>query len=125
MVSFHNWIHFILFYFLWLLLWRNNGYVRSLDGNVLSIIGTLVPSVWLLGAYLRSKLTINKVYWILLFLSTFSYLLGELCSFYVESILLIESPSLNLYETFYMLSVFLLICIYFHHMEACENSSIH
>lgn len=110
MVSFHNWIHFILFYFLWLLLWRNNGYVRSLDGNVLSIIGTLVPSVWLLGAYLRSKLTINKVYWILLFLSTFSYLLGELCSFYVESILLIESPSLNLYETFYMLSV--LFCLF-------------
>lgn len=66
---------FILFYFLWLLIWQDNEYLRISGGNVFSIIGTFIPSMWLLSAYRKSKLKITKVYWLLLFLSTFSYLM--------------------------------------------------
>ncbi|SFK36345.1 PAS domain S-box-containing protein/diguanylate cyclase (GGDEF) domain-containing protein [Marinilactibacillus piezotolerans] len=101
---------FILFYFLWLLIWQDNEYLRISGGNVFSIIGTFIPSMWLLSAYRKSKLKINKVYWLLLFLSTFSYLIGEIFSFYSETILIVPSPSLSLYEIFYMASV--LFCLF-------------
>lgn len=98
-------ISLIAFYFGWLLIFENQEFIRTIGGNIFAILGALIPSIWLLGGIKRSTTTEEKIYWLLLFNGTFSYLLAEICWFYIETILSVEITFTGIYDLFYIGSV--------------------
>lgn len=83
-----------LLYYAWLALFQSHDYIQSIGGNVFSIIGPSIATLWLAGAYKRSD-TENKPFWLLMTLGLFSILLAELSSFTYESYFVTSALSLS------------------------------
>ncbi|WP_222591720.1 hypothetical protein, partial [Marinilactibacillus psychrotolerans] len=98
-------ISFIIMYFLWIFIWRDQELVRTTGNNLFSIVGILFPNFWLFRALIRSKSKKDKLYWLLLFLSTCNYLIAEISWFYIETILSSDIGSTGIYDLFYFFSI--------------------
>ncbi|MFL2117367.1 diguanylate cyclase domain-containing protein [Marinilactibacillus psychrotolerans] len=117
-------ISLVLFYFVWLFIWKEQTFIRTTGGNILSVIGVSLPTFWLFKAFLRSNLKVERIYWLFLFLSTVSYLLAELCWFYIETILSESVGFTGIYDLLYIFSVLFYFAAFMYKILAFENKSL-
>ncbi|WP_225744433.1 sensor domain-containing diguanylate cyclase [Marinilactibacillus sp. Marseille-P9653] len=94
------------FYFGWLLFWSDNMNVQTTGGNLISLIGSFVPVLWITDSFRYNQLHRNKRYWQLLLFASASYLLAEFCWIFTDTILTGEPSFPGIYDVFYVLSGF-------------------
>ncbi|MFC4322736.1 EAL domain-containing protein [Litchfieldia salsa] len=100
-------IIYILFYYLIILFGNHEVRLIKISGNLLSIIGALVSTLWIYQTY-KSRINNQKeaVFWLQLSLGTLSYLIAELIWMNYESYRLIEVPFPSYADIFYMFQMF-------------------
>lgn len=108
---------FTLFYYAWILLFLNHPSTLTWGGNWLSLVGTFIPSVWLLNATRRSD-NASKLFWFLLTLGTFSYFIAEVFWITYESILGIEIAYPGISDVFYILNVIFYISAFVYKLHS-------
>ena len=96
---------YILLYFSWLMSWENDEVLMTIGGNIFSIFGCLIASVWLLRAFQKSN-GAEKVFWLLLAAGTLNYLLAEFLWVIYENFLSGGVPFPGPPDFFYMLQIF-------------------
>lgn len=114
-------ISFIIMYFLWIFIWRDQELVRTTGNNLFSIVGILFPNFWLFRALIRSKSKKDKLYWLLLFLSTCNYLIAEISWFYIETILSSDIGSTGIYDLFYFFSILFYFTAFLYRILSLDN----
>lgn len=114
----------ILFYFVWITIWRNNELVLSTGASILSVTALLLPCFWLWRAFRRSAVKEEKTYWKLLFLHTFFYLLAELYFMYMDTFLPFNPSFVGLQDVFYACSGFLCFLAFTYRIRKYGNKSI-
>lgn len=95
---------FTLVYYIWIAVFQNQTGSLTWGGNILSLVGTIIPSIWLLNATKRSS-DKARLFWLLLTLGTFSYFIAEVFWITYESFLLMEVPYPGISDIFYLLNV--------------------
>lgn len=97
-------VGWIIFYYSWLMIWPNDASVRGVGSNVLSLIGTFIPVIWIVDSFKYTQLEKNKRYWQLLLLASISYLLAEFSWTLVDTVLPGEPSFPGIYDIFYTIS---------------------
>lgn len=95
---------YILFYFLWLTVWKSEENILTLGGNILSFTSGGIATVWLLSAA-QKKPKKDKLFWYLLAGGTYSFFLAEFLWMGYENILDVAVPSPGLPDLFFLLQV--------------------
>lgn len=102
------WLGFIFLftvtYYVWIFLFQDYSSPLTWGGNVLSLIGSAVPTIWLYHTVRRSSPE-NKLFWFLLTLGTASYFVAEVLWITYESILGLEVPYPGVSDIFYVLNI--------------------
>lgn len=117
-------ISIIIMHFLWIFIWRDQEFIRITGNNLFSIIGILLPNFWLFRALIRSKYKKDRIYWLLLLLSTCNYLIAEISWFYIETILLRDISSSDIYNLFYFFSVLFYFIAFIYRIVSLDNKII-
>lgn len=97
-------IFYLFIYYFWILFWKNNPEILTLGGNILSVLGCLIPTICLYTAYKRSNKTLQP-FWFLLCLGSLGTFLAESIWIYDENILKNKVPFPGLPDFFYILQV--------------------
>lgn len=95
---------YTFFYYGWITIFNTREYIQTLGGNLLSIIGPLLATIWLAHAYKRSR-DDDRPFWLLLSFGTFSFVIAEVIWFIYESVLLLEVPYPGSPDIFYILNL--------------------
>ena len=95
---------YVFMYFAWLKSWESNEIFLTVGGNIFSVFGCLIASVWLLRAFQKSNGT-EKVFWLLLAVGTLNYLIAEFLWVVYENLLSREMPFPGPPDFFYMLQI--------------------
>lgn len=94
---------YIITYYVWLIYWKDYKQIMVLGGDIFSMLGSLIASISLF--FILKKLRgIYKKFWVLIFLATCAYTIGEVVWNYYELILGITVPYPGLPDLFYILS---------------------
>ncbi len=91
--------------------------------NIISTIGPLISSIWLLSKFLKSDGK-RDYFWLFLSVGTFSYFLAEILWMYYESYLFVNVPYPGSPDIFYMLQIiFYLIALgyYFYQVKTIHR----
>ncbi|MDR6999103.1 DUF4084 domain-containing protein [Neobacillus niacini] len=104
-----NWlIYYTLFqtlgYYIWIYYWKDNESLRTIGGNIFSILAPLFSFITLFLVYKKLKNN-DKYFWLLMSLGSFSYVIAEVIWDYYENFLRVEVPFPGWPDLFYMLQI--------------------
>ncbi|MDZ7836114.1 MAG: diguanylate cyclase [Alkalibacterium sp.] len=94
---------YTVFYYGWITLWNANTYILTAGGNVLSIVGPLIATLWLIKAIRRSPRK-ERAFWLLLAMGTFSYFLAESVWLIYETVMKLNVPYPGIPDIFYVMN---------------------
>lgn len=92
-------------YYIWIYYWKNNEKLRTLGGNIFSLIAPLIAAIVLFIVYKKIKNNQNKYFWLLISFGCFSYTIAEATWDYYENILQVKVPFPGWPDLFYMLQI--------------------
>ncbi|SFC49989.1 PAS domain S-box-containing protein/diguanylate cyclase (GGDEF) domain-containing protein [Alkalibacterium subtropicum] len=95
---------YTFFYYGWITLLDTHEYIRILGGNLLSITGPFLATIWLVQTYKRSP-EADRPFWLFLSLGTFSFLVAEVFWFIYETVLLRDVPYPGSPDIFHILNL--------------------
>lgn len=97
-------IFHILGYYMWIYYWNNNEWMKTLGGNIFSILAALISSTILFFVY-RSLKGKDKYFWLFTSLGCLSYAIADLIWIYYENFLQVEVSYPGWPDFFYMLQI--------------------
>ncbi|PSL40142.1 diguanylate cyclase (GGDEF)-like protein [Planomicrobium soli] len=95
---------YVALYYVWLSIWKSDHGILTLGGNLFSIFGGAISTIWLLLAANRTS-KCGKPFWFLLAAGTYSFFLAQFLWLSYENILKIEVPSPGIPDLFFLLQV--------------------
>ncbi|OWR31869.1 PAS domain S-box protein [Saccharibacillus sp. O23] len=121
-VAFFFVIGFVLFYYLWIILWRNDP-LSTLGGDILSFLGSLIAALWLLRAARRTSGE-QKIFWALLSAGCFNYWIAEVIWLSQAQIRGFDPPTPGWTDLFYMLqALFYMVAFIYPFIRLKKNPS--
>ena len=107
---------YTVFYYGWITLWNANTYILTAGGNLLSIIGPLIATLWLIQA-VRRRPEKDRPFWLLLALGTFSYFLAESVWLLNETFMRLNVPSPGIPDIFYVMNPVLYLAAFVYKLK--------
>ncbi|WP_368645555.1 diguanylate cyclase [Alkalibacterium putridalgicola] len=95
---------YTFFYYGWITIFQTHEYIRTLGGNLFSIAGPLLATIWLAQAYKKNR-DKDKLFWLFLSFGTFSFVIAEVLWFIYETVLLFDVPYPGSPDIFYILNI--------------------
>ncbi|MGI8387309.1 putative bifunctional diguanylate cyclase/phosphodiesterase [Robertmurraya sp. P23] len=114
---------YILLYYFVVLFGDTSIRLTVVMRNIISTVGPLISSMWLLSRFLKSDGK-RDYFWLFLSLGTFSYFIAEILWMYYESYLFVNVPYPGSPDIFYMLQImFYLIALgyYFYQVKTIHR----
>ncbi|WP_017813389.1 DUF4084 domain-containing protein [Paenibacillus shenyangensis] len=109
-------IIYIVLYYGWILLWRDNDVVLNWGSDLLTILAGITAVVWLLSAFRRGQKSCRPL-WLLMALSCLSSVIANTIWFYHESILGSGFPFPSAADIFYILQPLLYLSAFFYQIS--------
>ncbi|GGN94348.1 putative bifunctional diguanylate cyclase/phosphodiesterase [Saccharibacillus kuerlensis] len=100
-------LFFVFSYYAWVTIWDYDENIATWGGNILSLAGSLISALWLMGAA-RRTFGEKRKFWMLLSIGCFNYFIAEIIWLYDEKVLGIEPPSPGWTDFFYIMQ-----CIFY------------
>lgn len=91
-------------YFFCIYYWNNNFQLKTLGGNTLTLLASIIAGTSILLVYRRIESN-EKYFWLLISLGCFSYTVAEIIWIYYENILQVEVPFPGWSDLFFMLQI--------------------
>lgn len=104
---------YVALYYVWLSIWKSDLSILTLGGNLFSIFGGAISTIWLLHAAHRTS-KYEKPFWLLLAAGTYSFFLAQFSWMSYENILKIEIPSPGLPDLFFLSQVGFYLAAFFY-----------
>ena len=102
-------IIYILSYYSWLYIWRDDQWMKTVGSDFLGFCGFAVATVCLYYVYKQARGT-ERIFWYLIFLSLLSFIIAQIIWSYYDLILEVKvTPSPGLSDVFYLLQPTLIL----------------
>lgn len=111
---------YIITYFNWVCMWRNNIWMEKVGSDTFSILGAAIATACLYFVY-KKAMGGERFFWFFIFLSCLSYTTAEIIWAYYELILKVEVPFPGLPDVFYLLQPILILVAILYLMLKSEN----